>query len=1169
MSSASNLYAEKVFAEQPISLWSLDDPIDYISFISESQRSLSTWTVSGGSVTTPSEIPNPPFLDSATSYLIGVPSGQFNEISAVSPTITSTTLLNQSLETFAIGAYVYSAHPYVTGYDIGYEYVDPNTGLDRQVLRFFNSQINDQWLFISETFKIPTFISNLKIVIKARYSIDPQDILPAYEFFVNGISFGQWSEEFNAKSLGISQSEIISINSIVTGATGIQSYAYGKESDPAYYLATTNQLYAKNTSIPMVFGSGNTTKLSPNPNSPSLIVSGKGFLNQSGRYQEYTLEAWVRLQNNGTDLRRIIGPIASSDGIYANGPFVTLAIGSSFASHFVGEWFRPMLLTLKVGIDYATLLINGQEVITISFKTEDLVLPEATDDWLGFYAYSDVPSVELDVVGIYPYLVPTILSKRRFAFGQAVESPEGVNRAYGGKVALIDYKFADYTNNYNYPDIGKWQQGIAENIDTSRGFLSPPAYSDPSVVLETQSFDDFIGDQHIAQDGQNSYIQFQENGYLFVNNFNLSFQSIRALYGVFEVQEYSDTEKTLIQITNPATNSSFRVSLKSEYIYYRFSFWGDERTLYFKSGVSEQTPFFAGIDVEDLADFFGDDIRTFFKNNNQLQISVGNDPKFTSQFDGKIHKFGICTPRNFTKISEYFDNLDIDAVDLIANPGDIYFGDYDPANPYSTEFFQFFLDGGFVTTFDVTPSLDHVASYTVVAKTNFGTTYLDVETDSYWEDYIPLTHFAQYVDNIFGQKYYDLDFLQFNIDYPAIQKFVGNTYDTSSEILKTYITFQYLSTGANRSFLSFANTQPMSKNGVVVPGDDWLNTKYEVVSGAIIYPPSGVNIEDLAIVTHLELIVDGIKTHPMSIKRLEWASEAFNGTTSNPVGTKFGVQMYPYTQYAAFFDYRARNPFRIYKGSTPHLYLTRDSGIGRVGDYDPITPKGISIPINANSAPEYRVIAMQMFMLYNKDAFSTEAVQLFEVQGTEKRLRFYVRANDRTGKRGRLYAINTRTGTTEDGIAFYINGRVVRDPVISLNEWVSIGISFASTMKFDEYPGAIRLTDSVIFNNISHYEASSLQEVERQSKRSWSRVFSENDSWLEVLRSNLAGNFLWNDILVVSSISFFGISPTDIYNAYIGINKILADGAEPLLIGDSEYRVFNNVIWNSSITTPV
>ena len=48
MSSPSNLYAEKIFAEHPIALWALDDEAHYISLISEEQRDLSNWTITGG-----------------------------------------------------------------------------------------------------------------------------------------------------------------------------------------------------------------------------------------------------------------------------------------------------------------------------------------------------------------------------------------------------------------------------------------------------------------------------------------------------------------------------------------------------------------------------------------------------------------------------------------------------------------------------------------------------------------------------------------------------------------------------------------------------------------------------------------------------------------------------------------------------------------------------------------------------------------------------------------------------------------------------------------------------------------------------------------------------------------------------------------------------------------
>jgi hypothetical protein len=45
-----------------------------------------------------------------------------------------------------------------------------------------------------------------------------------------------------------------------------------------------------------------------------------------------------------TYTKKIFGPIASSDGLYVESGFITLKIGNAFRSHFVGEWYRPMLI---------------------------------------------------------------------------------------------------------------------------------------------------------------------------------------------------------------------------------------------------------------------------------------------------------------------------------------------------------------------------------------------------------------------------------------------------------------------------------------------------------------------------------------------------------------------------------------------------------------------------------------------------------------------------------------------------------------------------------------------------------------------------------------------------------------------------------------------------------
>ena len=59
--------------------------------------------------------------------------------------------------------------------------------------------------------------------------------------------------------------------------------------------------------------------------------------------------------------------------------------------------------------------------------------------------------------------------------------------------------------------------------------------------------------------------------------------------------------------------------------------------------------------------------------------------------------------------------------------------------------------------------IDHTASYTLLPTEAYEQFFLDIGVSGYWQDYLPLSYFAQYVTNDVGNQYYDLDFLQFNI----------------------------------------------------------------------------------------------------------------------------------------------------------------------------------------------------------------------------------------------------------------------------------------------------------------------------------------------------------------------------------------------------------------------
>jgi hypothetical protein len=120
MINPSNLYAEKIFSEHPIAMWALDDQVDYLSLIPEEENSTDSksnvfnWTITNGTKEQSEGIANEPFPEILTTTLtpiLGI--SQTQTITATSPEIVSPLQMDPSLETFSIGAYLFSNTPTV------------------------------------------------------------------------------------------------------------------------------------------------------------------------------------------------------------------------------------------------------------------------------------------------------------------------------------------------------------------------------------------------------------------------------------------------------------------------------------------------------------------------------------------------------------------------------------------------------------------------------------------------------------------------------------------------------------------------------------------------------------------------------------------------------------------------------------------------------------------------------------------------------------------------------------------------------------------------------------------------------------------------------------------------------------------------------------------------
>jgi hypothetical protein len=917
MSSPSNLYAEKVFAEHPSILYSLDDVADYVSLINEEDRNLSTWTISNGTATVDNSVSDEPFVNSFVSKIVGsIPATPKKEVSAVSPNIVNFNSLNSDLATFSVGSYFYAKSIYLSKITVGYEYTDPATSENKQFTKSFNIDISDAWLFASETFEFPNVNAQIRLVLKIEYA-EGGSSTDDYQFFINGISFGQWAEEFQSSSLG---SNIISIPEGIAVDTdfGVRAEAYGLQDFPGYYLVQNNSLAAKNTGMPIVYGASGITKILPKTG-PSLIIPGLGFLNSSGKYKDYTVEFWLRIDAETTEPKKIFGPVSSDDGIYVDGPFLKLKVNDFVGSHYVGEWYRPMFLQVRYIRDTISMLINGEDVISLNVKTDDLIFPDKYDefvrdqDWLGFYSYENIYEYEVDCVAIYEYQVPAIVGKRRWVYGQGVEYPENINLAYSGQSVFIDYPFAKYTNNYNYPDIGKWDNGIADNLLTNEIFMGTPEYLLPQAFFNSRNSEDWQEALSEFQEDEDLFITLspgdeweETQGHLLFENLNFLKDGTASFYGLFKkISGITEEKQILFLIKDKTTNNYFEISLLNDEVTYKIFYEGTEEILK-EAGIVVSEKFVSGIDILNITRFFGKNVSAFFGNLDGLSLYVGGSFDFQNTFVGNIYGINFLNNRN--RVSEFEDGIILT-----------------------------------IETSFLTPN----SSYKLYLQNIFEEYKLTFDTYSYWQDYLPLSYFAKYTEDVTGEKTYQLDFLQFNIDYPTIAK-KDNTlefYDTENQIVKTYVTFQLTNDGANKDIRNYSEPiESLPIGGFIEPGEDWLNTVYEVSDGTVIYPPKNISFSRLGICLHIEIKTKNAATDKIKIRRIQFASQALSKTGANPINTRFGNELFPYTKLGFYFDYKARNPFKIYKDSSPYLYMTKSSGIKVLGKQESFANRGISLP---------------------------------------------------------------------------------------------------------------------------------------------------------------------------------------------------------------------------------
>lgn len=1218
MSTATNLYIEKIYAEHPTSAWTLDEQVGFISLITEANRKIEDplqWSLSNTSAASvdPRIIAGPIDGGYTSKIILDNPSTPTQVSQLTSAYFIDITDIDLNLATWTIGLYSRIDSVYVGNISWGYQYVDSVTLNTIEVLttKAITDDIRREWIFLGNTFDVPPANAE-QIQLVVKFDVVDGGGAGDYDAYIHGLSVSQWAESFNQRSVGVNPTPLPSNISLPSTFSVIPAVPYGEAQLNGYYIANQDSLRAINFGLPLAYGSSSVTKILDNTISgtqyPSLIFPGYGFLNNIGRYNQYTVEMWLRINSDSNDPIKFFGPIASNDGLYVEGGFLTLVIGNQYRSHFVGEWFRPMLIQIRYIEDSISLVVNGEQIFNISFDDSTISFPNEFDgnnksqDWLGFFGSPNLVSLEIDSFVIYSYPVPNEIAKRRWVWGQGVPALETVNSSLNSIAVFSDYSFSNYAVNYTYPNLGSWKQGFFNNINTTANSLQLPDYSLPQIILGSKSQQTWYDDlKTLEAEDLEKYFTFRPNGgwsgescrFAF-NSFGLLSEPVEAFYAIvsFDNTIISGIE-TIMEIKDPNSGNYFKVTFN--YATYIISYTAviDGQTISLGNReVNINDKLVVGMNISTLERREIEGINKLFASQSNMTMFLGGD--LTSTFSGKIYAFGLNGKFNNRPIADMFDTSGIPV--------------YDPGTTFMERFTA------------------HTANYTLKPVFKYNIFNADISVTSYWEDYQPLSYFAKYVEDYDGNKIYDLDYIQFNVDYPEKIEYsagsaTGNwtyndlrvryqipvvltyndldnalytgwadylamandteaksVFNTAASPVRTYVSFQYITSGANKNLRDYTIIKEPLSTGIVDPDtltEPWEDTAYEVLDNTIIYPPkrdrngSSIDFNKVAIVYHIDIQADNISRQPVRIRDLQLASNVLERADFTKIGTRFGVPVYPYYKRGFYYEFKAKNPVTLYKDSTPYLYTTNNSGFRIRGEFSPLLERGISIPVNTERALDIEISSLQMWIKYSELEFPTSEQPIATINFRDKNYAIMIEA-DPSGGRGRIFTRDTDTNAIVTNIDYFINGAPVAEPYILKNSWSILALRFQVPISFTGFTGRINLNGPLTYNNIAYFLSSSLQRIQSITPRTWQRVKQTSGSPTENDWQYWYAGFTWEEVAILAFSNSFAIDPELVYKTYLGTNRNITDDiSQGLSIDHEENRALRELIWSTQVKSAV
>lgn len=157
---------------------------------------------------------------------------------------------------------------------------------------------------------------------------------------------------------------------------------------------------------------------------------------------------------------------------------------------------------------------------------------------------------------------------------------------------------------------------------------------------------------------------------------------------------------------------------------------------------------------------------------------------------------------------------------------------------------------------------------------------------------------------------------------------MDDKFDTSSEFVKSYISFQSNISGLEETV--FDPLEKLPTNKIVDASTGWQDKQYDVLDSTVIYPPADIDLQEYSVVLHLTMVSD-VMTYPTQIKYLEFASKTATSTQPGTVSSESSEQVEHYfINVSNEEEYKTNSAIFITKDSTSYLNLKNNSGVGVV-----------------------------------------------------------------------------------------------------------------------------------------------------------------------------------------------------------------------------------------------